>query len=101
MVEGHVPERGWGFKSPFAHYRAWSVTRSFGSSRSGRDRDHDWAGRLGGSAMELWGGGHRGVLPIASCHAITPMAWRTPATDLARRVMGLPGGRGSPIELRE
>jgi hypothetical protein len=21
MVEGHVPERGWGFKSPFAHWR--------------------------------------------------------------------------------
>src|SRR5829696_6258049 len=21
MVEGHVPERGWGFKSPFAHRR--------------------------------------------------------------------------------
>jgi hypothetical protein len=33
---------------------AWSVTRPFGSSRSGRDRDHDRAGRVGGSAMELW-----------------------------------------------
>jgi hypothetical protein len=21
MVEGHVPVRGWGFKSPFAHWR--------------------------------------------------------------------------------
>jgi hypothetical protein len=23
MVEGHVPARGWGFKSPFAHGRVW------------------------------------------------------------------------------